>query len=171
MKHMTMRYKGFTFPVNPKAVEIKMAKSIATAKVPFSKAKAQEICDMPCSISAEGSFFGSNAQEQALRLTALFEQKGSAYLFAPTLPAFKMYFQSLSISSDAQGNGLNYTVTFLQDTTAKKPVYDFGFTLARAGENLFDIANRTGVAPEKIVAANHYETMFSVQEGDRVWLR
>ncbi len=171
MKWITMQYKGFTFHINPKTVKLQMTKSISTAKHPFFKTDTQETGTLPCTVSGSGILTGKDAGEQALRLAALFQQKGSATLFAPSLPALRMYFQSLSISNDAESSALQYTVTFVQDTGAKQPVYDFGYTFAKAGENLFDIANRTGTPLETVVAANDFATLFAVREGDKVWLR
>jgi hypothetical protein len=59
---------------------------------------------------------------------------------------------------------------FVEDSKQKNPTFNFKFTYALAGENIFDIANRTNVSLKQIVESNDYEDLFAVKEGDKVML-
>lgn len=170
MKLIKMRYKGFTFPVNPSSIKAELSKTISASTIPFSFSKTQEVGFSPSVISASGSFTGNTAQENARTLLRIFKDRGSAYLFIPGIEPLKAYFKNLSISFNAEKNSADYSLIFVEDNRGKKSKFDFGFTYALEGENLFDIANRTNRDFDKIFEANHFMDMFSVKEGDKVWL-
>lgn len=171
MNYIQMHYKGFTFPVNPAAVETSLSKRLGRRDVLFAGARIQETGEAPAVIRGRGCFIGEQASEQAQQLMKLFKEHGSAYLFAPEFYPLKAFFTELTFSTDAQNNRIDYTFTFTEDCVNKQSHFLFRYTYARAGENLFDIANRTGVATETLFAANDYEDLFSVSEGDKVWLK
>ena len=81
-----------------------------------------------------------------------------------------MLFTSLEINYSASNNRVEYSFEFTQDGFEKKEVYDFGYTVALEGENLFDVSSRTGVEIQRLVSLNDFGDLFAVKEGDRVWL-
>ena len=170
MKCITMSYKGFEFPVNVKSINASFSKRISNIPIPKKSAKSQEICFNPAVIKGEGCFVGEGANEKAQLLITAFRGKGSAYLFSPIFSPIKAYFSDLKLSADSEKNCIEFSFTFTEDATGKKRYYDFGYTFALPGENLFDIANRCDVSPEKISKANDFKDMFSVSQGDKVWL-
>lgn len=170
MRCIKMSYKGFEFPVNTGSIKAELSKKINTFHIPKGSARAQEICFNPAVISGGGSFTGDTAEEMAHMLIRAFQSEGAAYLFSPLFSPMKMYFSDLKLSADAENNQINYSFTFVEESADKRKRYEFGYTYALAGENLFDVANRCGVSFEKIAGANSSRDMFSVNEGDKLWL-
>ena len=170
MKLIKLSYKGFEFPINPRSIQIDFAKKISTRTLPFAKGRAQEICFEPCVISGSGSLTGSNARRQAHELMRIFKSEGSAYLFSPEGTPLKAFFQALRVSYNAEKECVDYTFTFVEDGADKSCSYPFGFTYAQAGENLYDIANRTDTDAATLFNSNCFADMFAVEEGDKVWL-
>ena len=170
MQYIKMSYKGVVFNVNPSGIKISMKKGVSRRTVPFGTSRAQEISTMPVVISGEGTFTGSDAFERAQELMRVFDDKGSAYLFLPDAMAMKAYFNALDISYDAAKNRVDYTFAFTRDYNGRSNVYNPGFTKVKRGENLYDIANRCNVRTDNLFISNDFKDMFSVKEGDRVWL-
>ncbi len=170
LQMIKMNYKNFSFDVNPSAVKIEFSKNISCENIIFSNSKTDEISFNPVIISGEGCFCGENAKDYAHELMRIFKSNGSDYLFVPDIDPIKAFFDKLCISYNADKNSVGYTFSFIEDCSDKKSNYDFGFTYALKGENLYDIANRTGVSIETIVENNDFEDLFSVGEGDKVCL-
>lgn len=170
MKLIKMSYKGFTFEVNPQTISIDYSKSVSTRSFPFFTSKAQEISINPTKISASGKFVGESAREFANKFERVFKSKGSAYLFVVDSTPIKAFFTALNISFDSKENAVSYTFEFVEDYQGKQRYFDFGYTYAKDGENLYDIANRTGVSVETLYDLNNFCDLFAVEGGDKVWL-
>lgn len=170
MKQIKMSYKGFTFDVNPSSLKIGMAKNIGIKHIPFSTSKVEEINFQPIKISGNGRIVGENALEKAFELERIFKSKGSSYLFIPSSSPVKAFFSAFNISFDSKDNSVLYSFEFIEDCVGKKEEYCFGYTVAKRGESLYDIALRTGVDLDEIFANNKYADLFSVSKGDKVWL-
>lgn len=171
MNTAKMGYKGMTFDVNPKSVKTDFSKKIAIKTIPFGFGKSAEICKMPVKITGSGAFYGSTAGQEAHKLMQVFEKGGSSYLFMPKLAPIKAFFTDLTMRVGADSESIEYTFSFTEDCTEKRSSYPFGYTYALEGENLYDIANRCEVAADVLFRANDYMDMFSVREGDKVWLK
>lgn len=171
MKSIKMTYRGFCFNVNPDSVKAEFSRAHSTALIFGKRAKPKEICELPSKISGSGKFVGENAREFMQSFYSVYKKGGAAYLFSPVFPPVKAFFTRLDFSIGAGGECINYTFEFIESQNEKKGAFDFGYTLAEEGENLFDISNRTGISVEKIFNLNGFETPFSVEEGDRVWLK
>lgn len=170
MNFIKMSYKGLSFDVNPSSIKAEFTKSIAEKNILFKSGRVQEICFEPAKISGSGKLTGDNARQCAHSLMRIFKSKGSGYLFAPDISPMKAFFSELSISYNASENCVSYSFTFVEDSENKSFSFDFGYTYALEGENLYDISNRTDVAVEKLFEYNDYADLFSVSEGDRIWL-
>lgn len=171
MNMTKMGYKGMTFDVNPTTIKTDFSKKIAIKTIPFGFGKSAEICKMPVKITGSGMFCGSDAGQKAHRLMQVYEKSGSSYLFMPKLAPLKAFFTDLSLRVGADSESIEYTFSFTEDCTEKRSDYPFGYTYAQRGENLYDIANRCELAADAVFRANDYMDMFSVNEGDKVWLR
>lgn len=170
MKLIKMSYKGLNFSVNPATITIDYSKKISTKHIPFSVSRAQEVTQNPTKITGKGKYVGEDARSFARSLERVFKKTGSAYLFIPDGLPIKAFFTALNISYDAKDSAVSYSFEFVEDYNGKRDTYDFGYTMALDGENLYDISNRTGVDVATIFGCNNYKDLFSVKGGDRVWL-
>ncbi|MBQ8078036.1 MAG: LysM peptidoglycan-binding domain-containing protein [Eubacterium sp.] len=171
MNTAKMGYKGMTFDVNPATIRTDFSKKVAVKTIPFGFGKSTEICRMPVKITGSGMFCGKNAGQNAHRLMQVFEKGGSSYLFLPKLAPIKAFFTDLTMRVGADSESIEYTFSFTEDCVEKQSRYPFGYTYAKQGENLYDIANRCNITADALFSANDFMDMFSVQEGDKVWLR
>ncbi len=171
MKSIKMSYRGFCFEVNPKTVKVEFKRAQSTAVIPRHRARTEEICELPAVISGTGRLYGSDARAKMQGFLSAYKKGGAAYLFSPVFPPVKAYFTSLTFSVNAEEDCIEYAFSFKEAESKKRGSFDFGYTLAEDGENLFDIAYRTGVSIEKIIALNGFEDPFSVTEGEKVWLK
>lgn len=165
-----MEYRGLSFPINPASIKTKFSKNISSKIIPFSVCRVQEINDYPTVITADGKFVGSRATQFAYELMHIYKQKGSSYLLLPDSVPVKAYFKNLDLSYDAKNNCVSYSVEFVEDENNKKGKFNFGYTYALKNENVYDVANRTDVDIEKLVEHNNFPDLFSLKEGDKVWL-
>lgn len=165
-----MEYRGLRFPINPSSIKTKFSKNISSKAIPFSFCKVREINDNPTVITGSGKFVGSKATQFSYELMRVYRKKGSSYLLMPDSLPVKAYFKNLELSYDAKNNCVDYRVEFIEDVGNKKDKFDFGYTYALAGETVYDVANRTNIAVDKIVEYNDFCDLFSLKEGDKVWL-
>ena len=170
MQHMKMKYRGFEFNVNPKSLKISMNKKISR----YDTVYAEEICAQGTNrlytVSGNGCFVGEDSAKKAFELVRAYNKKGSDYLFLPNSVPIKACFSSLSISYCAGNDRVDYSFEFVQECKEKNEETNPDYTVAADGENLFDIAHRTGMQIENLVEANDFGDVFAVKEGDRVWL-
>lgn len=170
MQLIRIAYKDFTFMVNPETLRLKHTKVVVNRQIPFRFGKNKELSSNPVTISGSGYFAGENARRNIRNLSNTFDQKGSGYLFLPDSTPIKAIFSKLDVCYSGVGDRIDYSFEFVQEECSKMPLYDFGFTYAKCGENLYDIANRTNVDIGDLFSLNNYSDLFSVKEGDKVWL-
>lgn len=170
MELMKMRYKTFEFEVNPKDISVSMSKNISKNSLPYSSQLCNEVGKNSTIISGKGYFVGADALEKVFSLVRVYNKKGSDFLFIPSSTPIKTYFSKLDINYSSGNNRVEYTFEFVEDSQNKSDTKDFGYTYAKNGENLFDVANRTGIAIESIVSLNDIGDVFTVREGDKIWL-
>ena len=170
MQYMKMKYRGFEFNVNPKSLKISMNKKISR----YDTVYAEELCAQGTNrlytVSGNGCFVGEDSAKKAFELVRAYNKKGSDYLFLPNSVPIKACFSSLSISYSAGNDRVDYSFEFVQECKEKNEEHNPDYTVAADGENLFDIAHRTGMQIENLVEANDFGDVFAVKESDRVWL-
>ncbi len=170
MKLIKMSYKGLVFYANPSSIKIQLSKYVSKRNIPLFTSKTQEICFQPSRITGNGVFAGNDAGKFADKLMRIFKSEGSGYLFLPNSEPVLTHFDALDISYDAEKNCVSYSFSFIEDCKGKRHSFDFGYTFALEGENMYDVANRTNVSIEKLARCNDFKDLFSLSEGDRVKL-
>lgn len=170
MQLIRISYKDFTFMVNPNTLKLSHSKSVASRTIPFGASRNKEVNTNPIIISGTGYFAGNNARKYIRELSKIFNDKGSGYLFLPDSTPIKAIFSKLEITYTGASDKIEYSFEFLQEEVGKSTTFDFGYTFALGGENLFDIANRTNTEVGDLFSLNGYSDLFSVSEGDKVWL-
>ena len=171
MKTVKMSYKGFVFKANPTEIKTEFSRKTASRIIPFKHSGTGVICQSPAVIKGRGKFCGEGERAQAQSLYSVFKKEGAAYLFSPVFVPVKAHFTNLEFSVNSEKECIEYAFTFTQEENLQKGSFDFGYTLAAEGENLFDVAGRTHTPIEKIIDLNRFKNPFSVREGDRIWLK
>ena len=83
----------------------------------------------------------------------------------------KMYFTALRIHANAEAESIDYDFEFTEDPADKQFTRANRYTFVQDGENLFDVANRIGYPVEYLAEFNGCRDLFSVQTGEKIWLR
>lgn len=170
MQYIRMSYKNFTFWVNPSTLKISHRRVVSSRSIPFGASRSREISMSPVVISGQGVFAGDDARDNARDITRIFDEKGSGYLFLPDSTPVKAIFSRLDVSYRDTDGSIVYDFEFVQENPSKSASFDFGFTYAKAGENLYDVSNRTSVGVDRLFELNSYKDLFSIQEGDKIWI-
>ena len=166
-----MRFKGFSFDVNPNFIEIRHRRIINEKALLNGKSRVTGGALCPAEITGRGSFYGVSAPEKLQMLESLHKKGGEGWLYLPQGGAYKVYFKELTFSFNADKNRYEYSFVFVECTNSKKPSFDFSYTVADDGENLFQIARRCRVPVERLMELNDFATPFSVDPGDKVVLK
>lgn len=163
-----MKFKDYEFPCNPTAVKTEFSENIKENPL-FGKSSAVYcISHNAAVITCEGSVWGESAGEFISRLHILRSSKNPGWLFLPDGNCFNAFLSAVSFLEDAKKNCVSYKITFVENCSEKDDEYNFGFTYAKKGENMFDIAFRCGKTIDALMAANDFENPFSVKEGKKV---
>ena len=171
MDTIQMQYKGCTLQVNPEQLRLRLSKRINQTVIPFKKVHTQALCHNPCVISGSGVLTGRTARQQAYELLNCYRSQSADYLFSPLLPPLRMHFTALQLHAEADGESIRYSFEFTEAPSDRRLTRANRYTLAREGENLFDVANRTGYPVEYLAEHNGFRHLFALSEGDTVWLR
>ena len=166
-----MKFKGFSFDVNPASVEVYHKRNISEKALLSGRSRVRDEAVCPTEIHGKGCFYGENAYESLSALETLHSKGGEGWLYLPQGSVYKVYFKELSFCFNADKNRYDYSFVFIECMNGKKPLYNFSFTIALNDENLFQIADRCNTPVEQLMALNDYKTPFAVSAGDRVVLK
>lgn len=112
---MKMRYRGFTFPHNPKRIEVISVNQEAGFFLPGVGELRQHIGSRGRRITGEGSFCGADAAYQSSQITQLQRRAGSGLLQLPGCPPLKAFFTALTIICEGDGQTYSYKFEFTED--------------------------------------------------------
>lgn len=168
-----MSYKQFVWPNNPSQLSFAFAQVQRQGVLPGQGSFVEQVATNAHVIKGKGTFYGKQAQGQMRVLEQLFEDKSAGVLFLPNRKPITAFFTNLTIESSALKDQVQYDFIFTQDTSVvAQAVNEYDqYTTARAGENLFHIAQRTGTAVEKLVEQNDFSSCFCLTQGMQVKLR
>lgn len=166
-----MKFGDFEFPCNPRSVKTEVSKNLKQQVLIENEGAVFHISHNAAVIKCEGSFWGEGREKFADSLKILCRRAEHGWLFLPDGSCYDAYLASVSFDEDARRDCISYSAVFIENESGKKSGYDFGFTYAENGENMFDIAHRCGKSIESLMALNDFATPFSVSQGDRVVLK
>lgn len=170
MADIKMKFKDFEFPSNPAVIKTQLSANVREAPLFDSDSAVYNVSRNAAVISGEGSLWGEERFTASALLKRLQKSSEAGWLFLPDGSCYNAFFTSLTIEEDAKKGCVFYAFSFTENCSHTKEKYDFGFTLAKAGENMFDIAHRCGVPIEALMRLNDIRTPFDVKEGDKVVL-
>lgn len=168
-----MRYKGYTWPHNPRVYSIDYARDMAVNKAPFGLYFLQDLDRTRRVMRGEGEFVGEDAYRQFGQLANAFYEGGPGILVHPLWQAAKAYFVKLRVEQEPRPGYVRYSFEFWEDdsyyssqvrtVSAPGPQQEQGqqerqeqpfFHHVGKGDTLWAIARRYGVSMESLVALN-----------------
>ena len=121
-------------------------------------------------ITGKGWWYGGRALEMAQVLRRLLLPGQAHWLFAPGAEPMRAYLTRFDYTCTTARDGVQYSFTFTEDCDPAPRYAPYGSTRVRQGENAFDIAARTGVSVDTIVALNRLASPFDLPPGEKVVL-
>ncbi len=168
MNWMAMRFKGFTWPVNPTALKLEMGRSLRETALPFAGSQLEDLGQKKRRVTGEGYFTGEKAQAQWQALGELFAMGGAGPLQLPGQMPFWAVMEELAQIGEPGGDVVHYRFAFAESKSGK--AYKGGRThRAAAGESLWDYAGRYQVKIEELHKANlHIRDIACLEQGEEV---
>ena len=140
---MTMRFKGYTWQVNPTSLQVACARSVKETPLPFAGGLTVDLGLKKRRVSGEGYFVGADCMDQWRRREEVLGQEG------PELVRYSFSFAEHRAGERWQGQGRH---------------------LALAGESLWDYAGRYGWDMEALRKANlHIRDIAELSQGEEVF--
>lgn len=170
-----MRYKGFTWPHNPKIYSIDYERKMAVNKVPFGTFYLQDLGRTRRVMRGEGEFVGEHAYAQFGALANTFYEEGPGLLIHPLWQTANAYFVELRLEQEPRPDYVRYSFAFWEGTdlysgTVQEAAGQTGSGGAQVqtgqggasgryhqvvkGDNLWTLAGRYGLSMEELLALN-----------------
>lgn len=171
LKLAPLKYKTYTWPVNPSNYTLRFEKNTAIHSYPYTN--INEIDDLgmkPREVSGEGEFIGEGAYEEFKKLASVFYNRGPGLLIHPIWQISNAVFNRLELAQEPTPNYVKYYFGFIEDTgqTAKiqekkqassdKPKTEQKtkpktYTVKK-GDTMWAIARRNGMSLQQLVQKN-----------------
>ncbi|SDN83098.1 LysM peptidoglycan-binding domain-containing protein [Acetanaerobacterium elongatum] len=151
-----LRYKEYTFPTNPRRLEVINERRTARVPLPFEGELVADMGARARMVVIDGEFFGANAMQQYLKLEQVYNQGGSGQLYLPGEPPFMAHFSFFKTVGLPGRDGYGYTARFIEDTLqdgSGTPERQFT-CIVQENETLFAIAARFHTTAERLLADN-----------------
>lgn len=186
-----MRYKGYTWPHNPRVYSIDYERKMAVHKTPFGLFRLQDLGRTNRIMEGEGEFVGEDAYEQFGQLANVFYDGGPGLLIHPLWQAANAYFVSLRLEQEPRPDYVRYSFSFWEDdswytglavqdtnlgqdsglqgeTGAGEAVY---YQVVK-GDTLWELAVRYGLSLAELIALNpQIKNPNLIQVGEEVRVR
>lgn len=151
-----MRYKGYTWPHNPRIYSIDFQRAMAVHKVPFGRYQLQDLGMGHRVMKGSGEFVGPGAYEEFQRLACLFYEGGTGLLVHPLWQAADAYFVALRLEQTPRPDYVRYSFEFWEEVGRYRGVAD------RAAE---PVRSASGAAAQKTAQPEYHR----VVKGDTLW--
>ena len=115
MELTSMRYKGYTWPHNPRVYSIDFQRPVAVHKTPFGRYQLQDLGMGHRVMEGEGEFVGPGAYEEFQRLASVFYEDGPGLLVHPLWQVANAYFVALRVEQAPRPNYVRYSFAFWED--------------------------------------------------------
>lgn len=170
MRLMTMRYKGFTWRVNPTSLRLELGRNLRETALPYAGSRLEDLGKRRRRVSGEGYLAGEGLQEQWRELAQAFTSGGPGYLQLPGQEPFLAAMEELKLLGEPGEGLLRYSFAFAEARGEQACAGGRVYT-ACAGESLWDYAWRYGCDMERLRQANpHVRDIACLGQGEKVVL-
>ncbi len=168
-KRMTLRFRDFTWRVNPTSLRVECGRSLKETALPFAGSWTEDLGPKKRRVTGEGYFTGVDCMDQWQRLERAFQQGGPGSLQLPGLEPFLAVMDSLKLLGEAGDGLVRYGFSFTEHW-AGEAWRGQGRHKAAAGESLWDYAWRYGWDMEALRQANpHIRDIAALEPGEEVF--
>lgn len=153
-----MRYRGYTWPHNPRVYSIDYNRSVAMHKLPFGLYQLQDLGRTNRVMKGEGEFVGEGAYQQFGQLANTFYLEGPGLLVHPLWQASNAYFVSLRLEQAPRPDYVRYSFAFWEEND------QYNGVVTRVTE-----LTSSGVVEATSHTATPQGRWHSVTKGDTLW--
>ena len=185
-----MRFKNYIWPHNPRVYEIGFRRAMAAHHMPFGRTVLQGMGMEHRVLRGEGEFTGPGAYREFQRLATVFYDESPGILVHPVWQTARAWFVELSVAQEPTEDYVRYAFEFWECFDGYRQGLTAGdsapqsaapaafsepeetwYTVA-AGDTLYRIAARRGMALETLVALNpQIRNINLIYPGDRIKLK
>ena len=151
-----MRYKGYTWPHNPRIYSIDFQRAMAAHKMPFGRYQLQDLGMGHRVMKGSGEFVGPGAYEEFQRLACLFYEGGTGLLVHPLWQAADAYFVALRLEQTPRPDYVRYSFEFWEEVGRYRGVAD---------QAVQPVQGSSGAAAQKTSQPEYHR----VVKGDTLW--
>lgn len=167
---MRMRFGPYTFLQNPGQVQVESRSLQREEQLLSGGVRVVPAGRRATVITGKGWWYGRRATEMAAALQRMVLPGRPYWLFAPGAEPMRAYLTRFDYTCTSARDGVQYSFTFTEDCDPAARYAPYGITRVREGENAFDVAARTGVSVDTIVALNRLASPFDLAPGRKVVL-
>ncbi len=165
-----MRYRGYTWPHNPRVYTIEYNRTMAAHKIPFGQYQLQDLGRSSRIMRGEGEFVGEGAYSPFGQLANTFYEEGPGLLVHPLWQAASAYFVSLKVEQAPRPDYVRYSFEFWEGNGPVNGMVVQRIETARSsgeaqssssachrvikGDTLWALAQRYGLSLEELIALN-----------------
>lgn len=150
-----LRYKDYTFRVNPRRLEVTGERQLARAQAPFAGEAVYDLGPRAAVVYGEGEFFGANAMQEYLKLEAVYRQGEAGLLYLPGLKPFMAHFALFKTIGEPGREGFSYAFRFVEATLQGGASAAGQLThIVRENETLFAVAARYNTTAASLLQLN-----------------
>lgn len=153
MKLIPMKFKDYRWEHNPRELVFECGSDVKELKVPYGKARVQNMGRKNMTVKGEGELYGEDCMEQFSRLYSLFKQGGAGVLSIPKLKPIYAVFESVKIIGEPKPDILTYSFVFRELMELEKSEPPTSYTV-KAGESLWDISYSLDIPIDALVKLN-----------------
>ncbi|WP_432400927.1 LysM peptidoglycan-binding domain-containing protein [Wukongibacter sp. M2B1] len=186
-----LKYKSYTWPVNPETYAMRFEKNTAIHHYPYTH--INEIEDLglkPREVSGNGEFIGEGAYEEFKKLATVFYDSGIGKLIHPIWQIQEAVFTRLELEQEPTPNYVKYSFTFTEHITENQiEEFDNGnyvendtsedvlvasinnettTHIVKDGEFLFAIAKKYNTTWQEIAAKNNLKNPNIITPGQKL---
>ena len=112
---VSMKYKSFIWPANPKTYEVEYQRSMRRTKIPFADSwTVQDMGRNARIFRGEGEFSGDRAYESFRRLAEVFNEGSHGVLFHPVWGTARASFTKLRMKEEPREDYVSYSFEFIE---------------------------------------------------------
>lgn len=171
LKLAPLKYKDYTWPVNPETYNLRFEKNTAVHRYPYTN--INEIDDLgvkPREVSGEGEFVGEGAYDEFKKLASEFYKKGPGPLIHPIWQISNAVFHKLELAQEPIPDYVKYYFGFIEDTGQIAKVQEKKQTsndkpkteqktkpktyTVKKGDTMWAIAKRNGMSLQQLIKKN-----------------
>ncbi|CAK7080670.1 LysM peptidoglycan-binding domain-containing protein [Tissierella sp.] len=115
MKLSPLKYKNYTWPVNPRTYSLRFEKNTAVHHYPYTNINEVDDTGMrPREVSGEGEFIGEGAYEEFKKLASIFYNNGPGPLIHPIWQIQQAIFNRLEVAQEPTPDYVKYSFSFIE---------------------------------------------------------